>query len=203
LASCFGGGGGGAARFASGLEGGGGGGVTGLTSGFASVVVVGCEAPFLSCVDVTAGFPGAAGLVSFSSCVVAVGAVSLGLVAPFAFGFTVPGAAVLGAVATGAAGVLPLPGTGSAFSLRNCGWLVVLAGVTVAVPGLAVALIVALCGAGNLPCWISEARCTTLFGGVGAPVAAPAGGAGLLMTLLMTVVLWMLLKMTLFAGGWT
>jgi hypothetical protein len=55
LASCFcgggGGGGGGAARFASGLEDGGGdgGGVTGLTSGFASVVVVGCEAPFLSC----------------------------------------------------------------------------------------------------------------------------------------------------------
>jgi hypothetical protein len=52
LASCFGGGGGGgAARFASGLEGGGGdgGGVTGLASGFASVVVVGCEALFLSC----------------------------------------------------------------------------------------------------------------------------------------------------------
>lgn len=51
MASCFGGGGGGgAARFASGLEDGGGdGGVTGLTSGFASVVVVGCEAPFLSC----------------------------------------------------------------------------------------------------------------------------------------------------------
>jgi len=52
LASCFGGGGGGgAARFASGLEDGGGdgGGVAGLTSGFASVVVVGCEAPLLSC----------------------------------------------------------------------------------------------------------------------------------------------------------
>lgn len=50
MASCFGGGGGGgdAARFASGLEGGAGG-VTGLTSGFARVVVVGCEVPFLSC----------------------------------------------------------------------------------------------------------------------------------------------------------
>jgi len=53
LDSCLGGGGGGgAARLASGLEGGGGdgGGVTGLmTPGFASVVVVGREAPFLSC----------------------------------------------------------------------------------------------------------------------------------------------------------
>lgn len=51
MTSCLGGGGGGgAARLASGLEGGGeDGGVVGLTPGFASVVVVGGEAPFLSC----------------------------------------------------------------------------------------------------------------------------------------------------------
>jgi hypothetical protein len=39
--------------------------------------------------------------------------------------------------------------------------------------------------------------------GVAAPAVAGATGGGWLMTVLMTVVLWMLLKMTLFGGGAT
>jgi hypothetical protein len=58
-------------------------------------------------------------------------------------------------------------------------------------------LIAALAGAGNLPCWISEARCAVEFGKAGpsAPPRPPAAaiaagdGAGLLITELMTVVL--------------
>ena len=80
-------------------------------------------------------------------------------------------------------------------------------------PALAAGLIVALGGIGALPCWISAARCTTACGtaapaglarpaiagarlpGPG-PAAAPAPTAGAaaggrLMTVLMTVVLWM------------
>lgn len=223
MTSCLGGGGGGA-----GLAGD----AAGLTSGFANFcsgfarfgtgfagVCVGdvvelrlsCASGLTGCVDVTAGFPGATAVAGVCSSVLgfcprkspfaaSVGEVSL-VLTPFAAGLV---GAVVGAVATGAAGVLPLPGTGSAFSLRNCcGWLVVFAGVTGAVPGLAVALIEALRGAGNLPSRISEARCATLAGNVGVGAAVPAGGAGLLITVLMTVVLWMLLKMTLFGGGWT
>lgn len=207
--------GGGATRLISCLCGGGGaagfaGGATGLTSGFANFcpgfakpgsdvagvrigdvgeVRLSCSPGLSGCAGVTDGLPGAAGFTGFSSCVLAVGDVSLGL-PPFAAGFTAAGAAVWGAVATGAAGVLPLPGTGNAFSLWNCcGRLVVFAGVTGAVPGLAVALIAALCGAGNFPSRISEDRCATLFGSAGVPAAVPAGGDGLLITVLMTVVL--------------
>lgn len=58
-------------------------------------------------------------------------------------------------------------------------------------------------GGGTLPCWIRFARCTTAGGNAGATAAAggvaaagpavtgPAGGAGRLITVLMTVVLWM------------
>jgi len=72
---------------------------------------------------------------------------------------------------------------------------------------LSAGLIAALGGAGNLPCWISDARCLTEGGSAGvaaltgcglaaggAPGATTgAAGAGRLMTVLMTVVLWMLL----------
>ena len=83
-------------------------------------------------------------------------------------------------------------------------------------PAFTAGLIEALGGGGNLPCWIRVALCATAggkvavappgagaaaTGGVGAPLGgtfAPPGGsagascAGRLMTLLMTVVLWML-----------
>jgi hypothetical protein len=89
-----------------------------------------------------------------------------------------------------------------------------LAGVTPGVPGLAVGLIDALGGTGSLPCWISEARCATAGGsdgpGVPARAAAAAVGelgvaAGWLITVLITVVLWMLAKTMLLGGGatWT
>jgi hypothetical protein len=68
-----------------------------------------------------------------------------------------------------------------------------------------VTLIDALGGGGNLPCWIKDARCATAAGNdgptiaaaparwpsacAGAPGASAAAGAGLLMTVLMTVVL--------------
>ena len=80
---------------------------------------------------------------------------------------------------------------------------------------MAAALIDALGGGGSLPCWIKEARCATAGGKVGptagaaGPAAAAevpragAGGAGLLITVLLTVVLWMLTKMMLFGGGTT
>jgi hypothetical protein len=72
-------------------------------------------------------------------------------------------------------------------------------------------LIDALAGAGNLPCWISVARCAVEFGKAGPSVAprppaastAAGDGLGLLMTPFMTVVLWMLLKMTLPGGART
>jgi hypothetical protein len=99
------------------------------------------------------------------------------------------------------------------------------------VPGLAAGLIEALGGTGIFPCWISVAFCATAGGSAGpapAGVAPPCpgdtggttpplalgrtlpapgptgtGGGGRLMTLLMTVVLWMLAKMMLFRGGTT
>jgi hypothetical protein len=92
-------------------------------------------------------------------------------------------------------------------------------------------LIDALGGTGALPCWISVARCATdggsaglalpgagagtapgtpplLAGRTAAPTGAPCPGAkpcggGRLITVLMTVVLWMLAKMMLFGGGAT
>jgi hypothetical protein len=94
-------------------------------------------------------------------------------------------------------------------------------------PAFAAGLIAALGGTGALPCWISVALCATAGGSVGvappcpgatgepgrptalAPSPAsgpPAGAPGcgrLLMTLLMTALLWMLAKMMLFGGGAT
>jgi len=101
------------------------------------------------------------------------------------------------------------------------------AAVPVGPAGLMAGLIEALGGTGALPCWISVARCATEGGNAGpaapgaatgspplAPggMAAPSGprwpgakpGCGeRLITLLMTVVLWMLAKMMLFGGGAT
>jgi hypothetical protein len=112
----------------------------------------------------------------------------------------------------GGNGGAPLaPGTGSALPFGKvdcCGKAVglTLAGIAPGVPGLAVGLIEALGGTGNLPCWISEARCVTAAGNAGpaarsCPAAAAAaaglpggiGGAGRLITVLMITVLWMLL----------
>jgi len=94
-------------------------------------------------------------------------------------------------------------------------------------PVLTAGLIVALGGTGALPCWISVALCATAGGNVGVapprcagatvpsgepgrpiglaptPPAGNAGCGGLLMTLLMTALLWMLAKMMLFGGGAT
>jgi hypothetical protein len=94
-------------------------------------------------------------------------------------------------------------------------------------PVLTAGLIVALGGTGALPCWISVALCATAGGNVGVapprcagatvpsgepgrpiglaptPAAGDAGCGGLLMTLLMTALLWMLAKMMLFGGGAT
>jgi hypothetical protein len=95
-------------------------------------------------------------------------------------------------------------------------------GVAAGVPNRAVGWIAALGGIGALPCWIRAARWTTACGtagpaglarpatagarlpGPGPAGPAPAGAAGgWLITVLMTVVLWMLLKMMLFGGGAT
>lgn len=127
-----------------------------------------------------------------------------------------------GAVAPGGAGGAPLvPGTGSALTFgKPCpggkAFGATLAGAGVGVPALGVVgTIEALGGTGNLPCWIRLARWATAGGSAGVVATAPrgnagkagapgAGGAGgLLMTLLMTVVLWMLAKMMLFGGGAT
>ena len=90
-------------------------------------------------------------------------------------------------------------------------------------PALAAGLIVALGGTGALPCWISVALCATAGGSVGvappgpgatgepgrppalapSPATGAAGCGGLLITLLMTALLWMLAKMMLFGGGAT
>jgi hypothetical protein len=115
--------------------------------------------------------------------------------------------AFAGSVAFGAPALLP-PGTGAAVK-----------------PVFTAGLIAALGGTGNLPCWISVAFCATEGGNVGVapPCPGPAvtagatevplalrpspppatGGDGLLMTVLITVVLWMLAKMMLFGGGAT
>ena len=100
------------------------------------------------------------------------------------------------------------------------------AGTTGAVvPGFAAGTFARLGGGGSLPCWISITRCWTFLGscgvavvvwggGVGVGVPGPgvpsagapeagAAGGGWLMTFLMTVGLWMLLKMMLFGGGAT
>ena len=83
----------------------------------------------------------------------------------------------------------------------------------------------ALGGTGSFPCWISVAFCATEGGSAGLaalgattampPLAPPGaagdpgatgagcGGGGRLMTVLITVVLWMLAKMMLFCGGTT
>ena len=93
-------------------------------------------------------------------------------------------------------------------------------------PAFAAGLIAALGGTGALPCWISVALCATAGGSVGvappgrgatvaagepagppalapSPATGAAGCGGLLMTLLMTALLWMLAKMMLFGGGAT
>lgn len=89
------------------------------------------------------------------------------------------------------------------------------------VPGFTAGLIEALGGTGSFPCWISEARCATAGGNAGpapgdtagrpafaldrppTPGTTGPGGGGRLMTLLITVVLWILVKMMLFRGGTT
>lgn len=144
MASCFGGGGGAVfARFRSGF----GGVLTGLVSGLASVAVVGCEAPFLSC---------SCGVEMVGLCVPAVGlpvVVRLGLpvsagVVSLALGVVVPVVAVV----PGDGGAPLAPGTGSALALGSCVVLgVTFVGVTPGAPGLAVALIDALAGGCNLP----------------------------------------------------
>ena len=99
------------------------------------------------------------------------------------------------------------PGIGNAFVLGNSCRGALGARLAGATPGRNEAL----GGAGNLPCWINDARCATVFGSAGpsapprppAAVTAAGEGAGLLMTVLMTVVLWMLLKMMLFGGAAT
>ncbi|XUM20857.1 hypothetical protein ACRAVF_25870 [Bradyrhizobium oligotrophicum S58] len=72
-----------------------------------------------------------------------------------------------------------------------------------AAPGRTVGLASGPPGGGTLPCWISVARCATAGGRAGATATAgvvtaagpavigPAGGAGRLITVLMTAVLWM------------
>ena len=118
--------------------------------------------------------------------------------------------------AAGGGGAPGAPGTGSELALGiPCPGGKAL-GVTLAgtapggVPGLAVGLIEALGGTGSLPCWIREARCATAGGSDGPGVPARAAAAavgelgvavGWLITVLITVVLWMLLKTMLFGGG--
>ena len=145
--------------------------------------------------------------------------------ANFALGF-----AVLGVVADGKGGAPFWPGTGRALAFGNASGVTFVdkglvgdtaAPVPVGVVTLTAGLTEALGGTGNFPCWISEALCATEGGrpgdaadsGVppapGRPLAAPAPGAAgpgcgrWLITLLMTVVLWMLAKMMLFGGGAT
>ena len=137
-----------------------------------------------------------------------------------------PGAVVV------AAGWLPVPVCGSgvdpAPGSACCGVtagvvVVVLTGVAIGVPGLAVGLAMKCCWLGDSAAcvgffWMACACVRTTVGtGVvaptgAAPAAAAAAAAGLpaataggctLITLLMTVVLWMLLKMMLLAGGAT
>ena len=113
----------------------------------------------------------------------------------------------------GGGGAPLAPGTGSALAFGNpCPCGAVLAEIAPVAPSLAVGLIEALGGIGSLPCWIRDARCATTGGRAGPGVAARAAAAavgdpgvagGWLITVLMTVVLWMLLKTTLLGGGAT
>jgi hypothetical protein len=140
------------------------------------------------------------------------------------------GFAVLGAVPDGKGGAPFWPGTGRALALGKASGVTFVDKGLVgdapvpAPPGvvtLTAGLIDALGGTGNFPCWIREALCATeggrpgdaADGGVppapGRPLAAPAAGppgpgcGRWLITLLMTVVLWMLAKMMLFGGAAT
>ena len=167
--------------------------------GFVPVLVVGRVA--------TGGFDGDCPL-RFCSVVVGDVGVSVCFVLSVLAGGFVP----IAAVPLPACGSVVPPAPGKAFCLGMvdpCSAVLGarLAGVAPAPPGFAVALIEALGGVGSLPCWISDARCATAGGSDGptAPCWRPAAatGAGLLMTVLMTVVLWMLLKMMLLAGAAT
>ena len=151
---------------------------------------------------------GAPGGVGGFAGAVAVGAVGVGAGLP-------PGR--LPAPAGGVGGPPWAPGTGNVLA---CGSLVcgAIAGAAVGATAvgvaggfavLAVGWIVALGGIGALPCWIKAARCVTACGNAGpaglarpaiagASVAGPlpgatpgAGAGGRLITVLITVVLWM------------
>jgi hypothetical protein len=139
------------------------------------------------------------------------------------------GLEVVGAAPDGNGGAPFWPGTGSALVFGNASGLTfVESGLPDAGPapegapsvaGLMAGLIDALGGTGNFPCWIREAFCATEGGrpgdaadggappAPGGPFAPPGpagpGCGGWLITLLMTVVLWMLAKMMLFGGGAT
>ena len=143
------------------------------------------------------------------------------------------GLAVTGAAPDGKGGAPFWPGTGKALVFgKASGVTFVDSGLVEIAPGpapplgvvtLTAGLIEALGGTGNLPCWIREAFCATEGGRLGeaadggvppapdrpfaapAPAPAPVGPAwgGWLITLLMTVVLWMLAKMMLFGGAAT
>ena len=102
-------------------------------------------------------------------------------------------------------------GTSRQLAVGPTSAIAMLVGTTVAgttgavVPAFAAGMFATLGGGGSLPCWISITRCCTFFGNCGAAVmvgggvvavgapGAGAAGAGWLMTLRMTVVLWMLL----------
>src|SRR5450755_2388478 len=100
-----------------------------------------------------------------------------------------PGGSAVGAIVAGIAGAV-VPAFAAGLFARGL---------------FARGLFARLGGSGSLPCWISITRCCTFLGscgvtvvvcGVAAGVGEPgagAAGAGWLMTLLITVVLWMLL----------
>ena len=193
-------------------------GVPGTGSVFACGVL-GCGG-VLACGDVLAcgGLAGAAAWGGAAA--LPAGAVAAGLGAAFGVttpGATLAPAGGAPGV-PGAGGVLACGSVVACGSVLACGSLpptggcavvagATLAGVGAAIPGLAVGWMVALGGIGTLPCWIRAARWTTACGtagpaGLARPAtagarfptagAAPGGGAGgRLITVLMTVVLWM------------
>ena len=229
LAAC----GGGPAGRSSGLGGGGGGGagvarfflcVDSGTAGFALGVAAGT--PVLRSLIPGVSAPGVFGTPAVAGVFGVETAGDVAVAGPnFALGF-----AVLGAVPDGKGGAPFWPGTGKALALGKASGVTFVGNGLVddapppaplGVVTLTAGLIDALGGTGSFPCWISEALCATAggrpgvaaVGGVppapGTPLAAPAPGpAGpgcgrWLITLLMTVVLWMLAKMMLFGGGAT